>query len=331
MNKPFRILTIDAGGSRGLLPATLLADIEERAGQPIYKMFDLIAGTGTGALLAIGLSCPARGGKPLSAAKMLEIFEHPQRSLYHKGLLKRMATSLRGSHLQYSEGRLNRWANHHYHNSTLSDAMTHLMIPTYDLIVRQPHFFKSWKAQGYYPTGREVPEDRDYRIRDMFGASLAEPGLFDPKVISTRSGRRITVIDGNLFAANPSMCALVSAQRLHDHSSAYSMLSLGTGRDEQPLSFMKARFWQPAQWHKQMLNFAIDGSQGAVSYQVDKIFPQGSYVRVNPHLELKKPIKGPDDTRPSVLRALRHAAEQEIQQNTAYAAYIEELKNQVYD
>ena len=54
----FTILSIDGGGIRGIIPAMVLADIERRTGRRIAELFDLIAGTSTGGVLALGLSVP---------------------------------------------------------------------------------------------------------------------------------------------------------------------------------------------------------------------------------------------------------------------------------
>ena len=55
---PFRILSIDGGGICGILPASVLAELEARYlnGQPIGEYFDLIAGTSTGGIIALGLA-----------------------------------------------------------------------------------------------------------------------------------------------------------------------------------------------------------------------------------------------------------------------------------
>ncbi|MGH9262301.1 MAG: patatin-like phospholipase family protein, partial [Acidimicrobiales bacterium] len=58
----FRILSIDGGGIRGLIPATVLAALEDRTGRPVARLFDLIAGTSTGGLLACGLTKPGTAG-----------------------------------------------------------------------------------------------------------------------------------------------------------------------------------------------------------------------------------------------------------------------------
>ena len=54
------ILSIDGGGIRGIIPATFLAEFEKRTGQPICALFDIIAGTSTGGILAATLTLPNR-------------------------------------------------------------------------------------------------------------------------------------------------------------------------------------------------------------------------------------------------------------------------------
>lgn len=87
MQKVWRILSIDGGGIRGIIPAIILASIEERTGKPISALFDLIAGTSTGGILALGLTKPNSSGEPEFSAQHLctlyerdipHIFRNPQ-------------------------------------------------------------------------------------------------------------------------------------------------------------------------------------------------------------------------------------------------------------
>src|SRR5258708_39464588 len=55
----FRMLSIDGGGIRGLIPALVLDAIEQTTKKRIHELFDVIAGTSTGGILAAALSCPA--------------------------------------------------------------------------------------------------------------------------------------------------------------------------------------------------------------------------------------------------------------------------------
>lgn len=71
MSKTIKILSIDGGGIRGIIPALILAEIEQRTGKPICQMFDLIAGTSTGGILALGLTRPDDTGQPAYRAEDL--------------------------------------------------------------------------------------------------------------------------------------------------------------------------------------------------------------------------------------------------------------------
>ncbi len=66
-----RVLAIDGGGIRGLIPALVLAELERCAGRPIAQLFDLIAGTSTGGILACALGKPG----PPSAQELAALFD----------------------------------------------------------------------------------------------------------------------------------------------------------------------------------------------------------------------------------------------------------------
>ena len=73
---PFRVLAIDGGGIRGLIPARVLAALEHDAGQPTHELFDLIAGTSTGGIIALALALPDRpGGTPRPASELVRFYE----------------------------------------------------------------------------------------------------------------------------------------------------------------------------------------------------------------------------------------------------------------
>ena len=71
MSNPIKILSIDGGGIRGIIPAIILAEIEERTEKRVADLFDLIAGTSTGGILALGLTKPNEERKPQYAARDL--------------------------------------------------------------------------------------------------------------------------------------------------------------------------------------------------------------------------------------------------------------------
>src|ERR1700750_690070 len=87
---PLRVLAIDGGGIRGILPAMVLADLERRTNRPIIDLFDLIVGTSTGGLVTLALSCPDGEGKPRHTARdIIRLYEVEgkrvfSRSVWHK-------------------------------------------------------------------------------------------------------------------------------------------------------------------------------------------------------------------------------------------------------
>ena len=86
-----RILSIDGGGIRGIIPAMLLAEIERRTERPIAHLFDLVAGTSTGGIIALGLTIPKYPGAPLySAQRFVELYENEGARIFHRSLLRAM-------------------------------------------------------------------------------------------------------------------------------------------------------------------------------------------------------------------------------------------------
>ena len=88
-----RILAIDGGGIRGLIPAIVLADLERRTGRRTAELFDLIAGTSTGGILACGLTRPGDGDAPaFSAADLIGLYESEGPEIFHRPCCGRIAS-----------------------------------------------------------------------------------------------------------------------------------------------------------------------------------------------------------------------------------------------
>src|SRR5919108_3568061 len=81
-----RVLAIDGGGIRGLIPALVLTELERRAGRRIFEMFDLIAGTSTGGILACALCAP----DPLPASEIVELYTEEGPKIFDRSLFQRI-------------------------------------------------------------------------------------------------------------------------------------------------------------------------------------------------------------------------------------------------
>src|SRR5919198_5018491 len=84
-----RILAIDGGGIRGLIPALVLAELERRAGRRTFELFDLISGTSTGGILACALCAP----DPLPAEQLVALYADEGPSIFDRSLFQRIRSA----------------------------------------------------------------------------------------------------------------------------------------------------------------------------------------------------------------------------------------------
>src|SRR6476646_6047412 len=91
MSRLIKVLAIDGGGIRGVIPAMLLTEIEKRTGRAIAELFDVIAGTSTGGILALGLTKHNSSGKPAySAADLVHLYEAEGQKIFPKSSLSKI-------------------------------------------------------------------------------------------------------------------------------------------------------------------------------------------------------------------------------------------------
>ncbi|BAZ20254.1 patatin [Kalymmatonema gypsitolerans NIES-4073] len=147
---PFRILSLDGGGIRGVIGAKILAEIEQQVNQPLNEYFHLIAGTSTGAILAATI---AKGSR---SEEIVEFYKQNGRILfpYQKRFsLQRIPLLLRYgfSAPKYSDNGLIQVLKQTCGETTLFDIDSPLLlIVSYDTIEREPIIFKSWRQDKGY-------------------------------------------------------------------------------------------------------------------------------------------------------------------------------------
>src|SRR3954469_18377138 len=84
-----RVLSIDGGGIRGVIPALVLTELERRAGRRTFELFDLIAGTSTGGILACALCAP----DPLPASQLVGLYEERGPDIFDRSLFQRIKSA----------------------------------------------------------------------------------------------------------------------------------------------------------------------------------------------------------------------------------------------
>jgi len=263
-----RLLCIDGGGILGLIPALILAEIEARAGRPAGQLFDLVSGTSTGGIIA----CAVAAGIP--AAQVASLYRQRGREIFGRVLGHRLATGGGLWGPQYSAAGLEAALADVFGDRKLSDCTTALLVPAYDIEARCPVLFKSTKAGG--------DARRDYYLRDVARATSAAPTYFPPAHITSLAGEVASLVDGGLYANNPSACALAQAAkagRLAD----MAMVSLGTGQIERPYLYDAAKGWGLASWVRPLLDCMFDGQSDTAAHQCQALLGDRA-IRLQPAL-----------------------------------------------
>ncbi|MBD1806685.1 patatin-like phospholipase family protein [Microcoleus sp. FACHB-SPT15] len=143
----FRILSLDGGGIRGVVAATMLARIEQQINVPLNQYFQLVAGTSTGSILAAAIA----NGR--SAKELIGVYQQkgsrifPYQNLWSPerlGLVFQYGLSAP----KYSDKGLVEVLKEEFKYKKLSEVKaTNLLIPSYDTINREPIIFKSWRKK----------------------------------------------------------------------------------------------------------------------------------------------------------------------------------------
>ena len=244
-----------------------LAEIERRTQRNIADLFDLVAGTSTGGIIALGLTIPKCPGAPLySAQRFVELYEHQGTRIFQRSLMRAMFAVDNLTWKKYSSDGIAGVLEEYFGESRLCDARTDVLITSYEIERRFPFFFRSRRAR--------CRPDYDFLARDVARATSAAPSYFEPmKISSGTNSEYYTLIDGGVFANNPAACALVEARATSDESD-FLVVSLGTGSLMRALPLNLARYWGVARWAKPLLDIVFDGVSSTVDYQLDQLLPE---------------------------------------------------------
>lgn len=310
---PIRILSIDGGGIRGIIPAMVLAELERKTGRPICRLFDLIAGTSTGGVLALALTKPDAAGKPaFSAARLVELYEVEGETIFspawHRWPIIGFLFDLFS--VRYSARNVGRVLHHYFGDTRLSEAITPLLIAAYELEMRDPWFFKSEKAK--------TRPDHDFPMRQAAYATSAAPTYFPPLPLPAPPPlRQYALIDGGVYAQNPAMCAFVEAHTIYPDARDFIVASLGTGLTKTPIPYRNAKRWGLAGWARPILDVGFDGVSDTVDYELDQLLPPagGSQRHYRFQAELEEGEDAMDDPSPANIQKLKGVARKLIAQN----------------
>jgi hypothetical protein len=267
-----RILSIDGGGIRGILPLMFLVALEERTGKRAYELFDVLAGTSTGGMVALALSI----GVP--AQDVLNLYLQQGKKIFKRNWTcgpKYCSQNRRDLFRKF------------FGSKRLSDSLLPTIVTAFSIDRDKPyHLYSKWPQTHIFRH-----EHLDMLMSDAALATSAAPTFFEPEIIyplrvdGLRSHDSYAFIDGGVFANNPSMIAFDYAMTLYPHLNYTNIdfLSLGTGQTEQLINGNKARNWNIFRWVKPLLHIVLSANSKSVDGDL-KLLLNEKYNRVSTKL-----------------------------------------------
>jgi patatin-like phospholipase/acyl hydrolase len=317
------ILAIDGGGTRGIIPATILALLEEKMGKPCNQIFDLIAGTSTGGIIALaiaaGVKCKVVQELYLENAE--EIFYDDFWDNLRDGFGKNLGAD-------YKQDKLKKILQGIVGNMTMGDVHTTsknapkpftVMVPTFDLSAeKDPNKIdRNYRPKVFTSLH---PHDFTSRLVDIACATSAGPTYF-PIFKSADKNLPGSYIDGGVAINHPAMAALALAVNEENGLGwpvgQCRILSLGTGTSNTNW-FDRNKIgdgdWGNLQWVKYLPDLLIESNMQASEYYVRQMIPDcdNNYRRIQHDLSNLPGAKGKtiglDTVKWEVLKSMQQKA-----------------------
>jgi len=297
-----KVLAIDGGGIRGIIPAIILAALRQQIGADLHKVFDLISGTSTGGIIALGIGTASKADAgPYAPAELLNLYVQNGPAIFHTNLLT-------GPHQligpKYSPNALEACLLKFFGATKFSSALTPLLISSYDLQSQLPFFFKSHmisKDSSY-----------DWNVTDIARSTSAAPTFFPPNHL-TKGNEDYDLVDGGVFVNNPAMAAYAEARRLYPGAARIIVVRVGTGDVQNHISFDEAKRWGLIGWARQIVPVLMDSTSEAVDYELEQLLGS-DYFPLQPQ-NLSPASGAMDDISAGNLTALQEVAHSYVTAN----------------
>jgi uncharacterized protein len=270
---PFRILSFDGGGIRGLLSTLLLRRlIDESSVSDLIDRVDMFAGTSTGGLIALGLAAEI----PLDTIRDLYLRAGPR--IFSENFFGQFRDVGNLFRPQYSSRELKLVLAEIFGDKTLGDLKRRVMVPAFELDNlkdKRPEESRRWSAKIFHNLpNREA--DKNRLVRDVALYTCSAPTYFP-----VADG----FIDGGVFANNPSICAIAQAidrrWRRRPHLNDLRLLSIGSGQQIAHLAGTE-HHWGVVQWGAKIIPILMEASQETAHFQCVQLLGDSQYCRVQP-------------------------------------------------
>ena len=264
MNAQRRILALDGGGIKGIFAASFLATVEDSIEDSIANYFDLIVGTSTGGIIALGL------GLGLSAKEILRFYEESGPRIFGGNRMLRCVRWLGRS--KYSKTPLKEALEGCFGDRRLGDCRKRIIIPSFNAETGEVHVYKT----AFHPR-----LERDYKEKavDVALATASAPSYFP----THRSAAGTPLLDGGVWTNNPIDVAVINAIALLDWPrDSIKILSLGCTREPITVNLGRNFSLGGLYWAKKILSVFMQAQSNAALGTAKLLAGGENITRIDP-------------------------------------------------
>lgn len=326
-NKKFRILSIDGGGLRGIIPLQVIKQIEEITGEPIHKSFDLIAGTSTGGLLASALTMQdfdsiEADQRKYSLEEIEYIYKHRGQEIFPRSdnfVWRNFNHLKKWFRPQFQVENLERMLIEYFGDNRITSCLRPIFITSYNIHRNVPVFFTTREATMF--------PDKNSKLTEICRATSAAPTYFSSHLFKYDK-ENIVCVDGGVVMNNPSIGALIEVLGNSDYKhykldgknldlKNISILSLGTGRANKMLKSNSSKKWGRANWIKPIIEISTGGPVKIAHQQIETIFRSAgldkNYLRID--LDIDEQYSEMSDAKDETINYLLEEVNSQINNN----------------
>lgn len=223
-NKPLKVLALDGGGAKGFYTIGVLRELEAMLESPLYKKFDIVFGTSTGAIIAALIALG------YSVDEIHELYKEHVPAIMGKKSPQDRTKALR------------KLAKEVFKDSSFENVKTGIGIVATKWIIERPMIFKASVEQAHGRKSTFTP-GFGVSIADAVEASCSAYPFFERKTITTSVGDKVELIDGGYCANNPTLYAIADAKiALKVEPQNIRVLNVGVGVYPEPKPGFKMWF-----------------------------------------------------------------------------------------
>lgn len=298
----YRVLSIDGGGMRGIIPVCFLKELEVRTGKQLYELFDFIVGSSIGGITAIAIA------NKFNADKLLELFKTQSANVFNSSLIRELCTGGGLFQAKYDRAGLDAILDKYFGNKLLSEVDLPICVTSYDLDEQSPVIWSSLRAKPKTKT--------DAKLKDIAGATSAATTYLPAKVFYDEAGVLHRSVDGGLFLNNPQMLPYFELSNYDENLSKKDILLISMGAGNVPIGWKVEKLLKAGKlgWilDGNIIELMMDGNSDFANLVASAFYPNHYRMQI----DLPKELGEIDDTSPAQINGLIAQAKKYINENS---------------